>query len=263
MPLSIVPLDCGRLPGVERSMHQYLTGFGEKLSVAIVAWLIVGGEFPVVVDAGPGNPELVRERFGRELQQSAEQLPRAAVERAGVDPDSVALVVLTHLHWDHALGLELDPFPNAKAIVQRRELDYAASPYPPHAPIYDEMVVQKALAREYKNLATVDGDVTIADGVRVLLTPGHTPGLQAVLVDTGELVYAIASDNVPLESSWGGPGRDDWIPTGIHVSLDDCYRSMARLAAEADVVLPSHDPCVLDWTPLPDGGPRLGARSWT
>jgi glyoxylase-like metal-dependent hydrolase (beta-lactamase superfamily II) len=104
---------------------------------------------------------------------------------------------------------------------------------------------------EYPNVELVDGDTVVADGVTALLTPGHTPGLQAVVVDTGEKVYAIASDNVPYESSWRGPLREDWIPSGIHVSLEDCYLSMERLASVADVILPSHDACVLEWGPLP------------
>jgi glyoxylase-like metal-dependent hydrolase (beta-lactamase superfamily II) len=263
MSLTVTPLDCGSLTEVERSRLQHMEGFGEKLTVATMVWLITGGEFPIVVDAGPGSPELARE-FGRVLHQTPDQDPRRAVTLAGVDPDEVAVVVQTHLHWDHALGLELNPFPNAQILVQREELLYTACPYPVHVGLYDHKVPGKVVpthSQRYENLVEIDGDVTVADGVRVLLTPGHTPGLQTVVVDTGSLVYAIASDNVSLAASWRGPRIDDWVPSGVHVSLEDCYRSMARLADVADVILPSHDPIVFDWLPLATGAPRLGARS--
>lgn len=110
------------------------------------------------------------------------------------------------------MGSELNPFPNAKVLVQRGELLYAAEVL---------KKLQPAGAQAHPNLETVVGDLTIADGVRIVLMPGHTPGLQAVLVDTGPLVNAIASDNVPYESSWRGPQPEDWIPTGISVSLEE------------------------------------------
>ncbi len=260
MGISITPLNCGYITEVERSAHQYFHGFGEKVCAQSVLWLIEGGnQAPVVVDIGPGEPEIVMERFGRELRQSEIQTPRQAVANAGVDPDEVAMVIQTHLHWDHALGLELNPFPNARVLVQRRELHYAASPYPAHQGLYDWRVIKKLLptyASEYPNLEVVDGDLKIADHLRVLLTPGHTPGTQAVLIDTGDLVYAIASDNVPFAESLSSPSVSDWIPSGIHVSLRECYESMVRLADLADVILPSHDVSVLEWGPLPPGGPK-------
>ena len=166
------------------------------------------------------------------------------------------VVVQTHLHWDHCLGLELNLFPNADIYVQREELRYAASPYPAHRGLYDPKVIKKLLpthASEYPNIKVIEGDLKVTDGVQVLLTPGHTPGTQSVVVDTGDLVYAIASDNVPFESSWQGRTIDDWIPSGIHVSLTDCYRSMARLADLADIVLPSHDHCVFEQGPFRGG----------
>lgn len=256
--ISIVPLNCGYITEVERSAHQYFRGFGEKVCAQSVLWLIKGGESPVIVDIGAGEPEIVWERFGRELRQDNTQTARQVVAAAGVDPDDVRLVIQTHLHWDHALGLELNPFPNARILVQRRELQYAATPYPAHRGLYDWRVIKKLLptqACEYPNVEVVDGDLKVADHLRVLLTPGHTPGTQAVLVDTDDLVYAIASDNVPFADALPTASISDWIPTGIHVSLEDCYQSMVRLADLADVILPSHDISVMDWGPLPPGGP--------
>lgn len=240
MDLTIVPVDAGRLAGVERSTQQYLNGFGEKIHARLTMWLILGGPEPIVVDAGAGPPEVVRRQQGRELVQ--ERDPREVLHTHGVDPAEVRTIVLTHLHWDHCLGLAAGMFPNAMAYLQRRELQYAAAPYPVHARLYDRAVLHGLEGEDgYPALRLVDGDLKIAPGVRMVLTPGHTPGTAAVLVDTAAGTYAIASDNVPLQSSWTGPTPDAWIPNGIHVDLEDCYSSLARLATEATVVLPSHD----------------------
>ncbi|HEY4280942.1 MAG TPA: MBL fold metallo-hydrolase [Conexibacter sp.] len=256
MAIEIVPLDCGRITQVERSAHQYFTGFGEKVTAQSVLWLIRGARQTIVVDVGSGTPERVHERFGRVFEQSAAQRPRDAVRAAGVDPDEVEVVVQTHLHWDHALSLEDRPFPNARIYLQRSELAYAAAPYPPHAGLYDPVSTKgllPAFASEYPEVVVIDGDHELDEHIRILHMPGHTPGLQALFVHAGSTRYAIAGDNVPWQSSWSGPEPARWIPQGIHVSLQDCYRSMSRLADVADVVLPSHDECVLG-TVYRDGG---------
>jgi N-acyl homoserine lactone hydrolase len=247
MSLEIIPLNCGRITNVERSGQQYFTGFGEKICAQSVLWLILGADAPIVVDVGSGTPDLVRERHGRVLEQTPEQHPHNAIRAVGIEPEEVGAVVQTHLHWDHALGLDLDLFPNADIYVQIEEARYAAAPYPQHAPLYDAQVLKRFLptfACEYPRVKFLNGDFNLARGVRILLTPGHTPGTQAVIVQTDARRFAIASDNVPLQSSWSGPTMQQWIASGIHVSIKDCFDSLARLASEADVVLPSHDDSV-------------------
>ena len=129
MALKLTPLDCGHIEGTERSAHQYLTGFGEKICSQSILWVVEGGPYPVVVDLPTSRPELVRERFGRTWVQAEAQRPRAAVAALGIDPDEVRAVVLSHLHWDHSIGIEDDPFPNADIYIQIEELRYAAAPF--------------------------------------------------------------------------------------------------------------------------------------
>ena len=248
MTAKIIPLDCGQITHVERSGQQYLHGFGEHICASAVVWLVRTDEATIVVDIGPGTPELVRERHGRELVQSPEQHPLRALEAHGVKPEDVDVVVQTHLHWDHCLGLDLDLFPSAEIYIQRAELAYAAAPYPPHAGLYDAHVLHRLLPafdRGYSNVKIIDGDFRLTRDCTLLKTPGHSPGTQATMVKTESATFAIASDNVPLQSSWAGRTLEDWIPPGVHVNLDECYESMARMASLADVVLPIHDSWVL------------------
>jgi glyoxylase-like metal-dependent hydrolase (beta-lactamase superfamily II) len=251
MPVEIIPLDCGHITQVERSGQFYLTTPGQFMSAQMVLWLIRGGDATVVVDSGPGTPEMVREQYGRELVQGPEQQPLRALEQLGVRPEDVDAVVQTHLHWDHCLGLEQGLFPNADLFVQRAELAYAASPYPPHAKLYNPGIVKRLLpshAPEYPRVRVIDGDFKLSREVTLLKTPGHTPGTQATVVRTDSGTVVLASDNLPFHESWRGSTPGEWTPPGVHTNLEEWYASMARVFSLADLVLPSHDPAVLGKT---------------
>ncbi|MEV4837648.1 MBL fold metallo-hydrolase [Nonomuraea sp. NPDC049486] len=103
---------------------------------------------------------------------------------AGVAPADVGTVILTHLHSDHASGAVADGrpvFENARYVLQDAELEAAGG-----AMLHQVIDVIKG------QLQVVDGDAEVAPGVRVHLTPGHTPGHQIVrlgdLAMTGDLV---------------------------------------------------------------------------
>lgn len=103
---------------------------------------------------------------------------------AGVAPADVGTVILTHLHSDHAGGAVADGrpvFENARYVLQDAELEAAGG-----AMLHQVIDVIKG------QLQVVDGDAEVAPGVRVHLTPGHTPGHQIVrlgdLAMTGDLV---------------------------------------------------------------------------
>jgi glyoxylase-like metal-dependent hydrolase (beta-lactamase superfamily II) len=98
---------------------------------------------------------------------------------AGVRPEEIDVLILTHLHGDHASSLHL--FPRARVLVQRDELRYAVAPLAPHRWAYESYPPLGLAADRFEVL---DGDAEIAEGVSVHLTPGHPPGLQGVAVRT-------------------------------------------------------------------------------
>jgi glyoxylase-like metal-dependent hydrolase (beta-lactamase superfamily II) len=107
---------------------------------------------------------------------------------AGIAASDVHAIVLTHLHTDH-IGWAVpadSPYSNARVIVQRADAEaYAAARQ------------QEALLeplRKQGRLQVVDGDVALSAGVRILSTPGHTPGHQSVLVTSGDRRLLVTGD---------------------------------------------------------------------
>ena len=158
-----------------------------------------------------------------------------------VDLTTLTKVVLTHLHFDHAGALSLIPA-EVPVVVQRTE--WAAG--------HDNAAIQRNfyLPRDYtdteRNVELVDGDHDLlGDGsVRLLLTPGHTPGHQSVQI--GDLILGV-------DVAHFASGLDDH---RFPIFGDDQAaqgRSAERLKALRDAghtVLPGHDPEVLHPGPV-------------
>lgn len=242
--LRIRALDLGRatIPTAFFTLGQ---GWGDFIEIAIIMFVILGGEHPIVVDTGTPDPETTRAVHGFDLRRDARQEPRAALKRIGVNPDDVGTVILTHLHWDHCSNNGL--FPNARFIVQKAELEYAVDPLEPHRLAYD---VGRGLVpgwfEVFDRIEPVKGEADVAPGVSVLPLPGHSPGSQGVVVETPEGTRVLAGDCVDLFANWQGNDRWRHIPSGTYTDLADYASSFEKLEhLEADVI-PSHDALVFE-----------------
>src|SRR5580765_8139390 len=83
-----------------------------KLDIAMMVWLVRGGGKNILVDTGFYRPQ-----FFKNWKVTDFVRPDEAVVKAGVKPDEITDVILTHAHWDHADGTDL--FPKAQVWIQK------------------------------------------------------------------------------------------------------------------------------------------------
>jgi glyoxylase-like metal-dependent hydrolase (beta-lactamase superfamily II) len=161
----------------------------------------------LLVETGNGAKlsERARALYGIEHHRSIEQ----ALAERDLTPEAIDLVVLTHLHFDHAGGATrrtpggVEPvFRRARHVVQRAEWHDATHP--------NERSRASYLADDFDPLEEahlvdrIEGEQELMPGVRVVPTPGHTAGHQSVLIDAdGQRVLFLG----------------DVVPTSVHVPL--------------------------------------------
>ncbi|HET6448087.1 MAG TPA: N-acyl homoserine lactonase family protein [Conexibacter sp.] len=210
-----------------------------RIRFPIPAYVIETDRERVLVDTGL-HPQAVTDpaaRYGSADALGPVELEQERSIAEQLDLTTITRVVLTHLHYDHAGGLALLP-PGVPIVVQRREWDAGHDA----AAIARNFLQPVDYASVADRVVLVDGDHDLLGegSIRLLSTPGHTPGHQSVLV--GERL-AIGGDVAHFAS-----GLDDHRFPLFADDFDAQAASAERLRALRDAgvaVRPGHDPAVL------------------
>lgn len=225
--------------------RNFLGGAGGDgpMPVAYHAFVLQGPAGIVMVDTGAdaGRCERMGKRPGRGVAE--------ALAALGAAPADVAHVMQTHLHWDHAGGTAL--FPNAVYHLQAREMAYCTSPAMRHAVLragYEpaDIAAMAALLHEGR-LRLHDGVAEPLPGLRLRHVGGHTDGLQVLDVPTRRGRMCLAGDAVAF--------RENLLqrvpfPALFHVGdALDAFDTVLDLADDPALVIPGHDPWVIDAHP--------------
>ena len=172
--------------------------------------LIRDGEELILVDTGYGSriPDSQRRRTASE---EGEPL-RVSLEAAGVSPEDIGTVILTHLHYDHVGGAlsedesgEVVPvFPNATHVVQEGEFERATSGREELRAAYSaDWVTPLADAGL---LELVSGDTELRSGIHSIVTGGHSRHHQALFLESDGQQALYIADLCPttrhLKSLW-------------------------------------------------------------
>ena len=199
-------------------IEHLLTGFHvtvDQGALALCTVVLIRGQRNILVDTGhKGRVSMLME----------------SLNGAGLKPEDIDALLLTHSHWDHTQNVDL--FPNAKILMHPKELEYAESP----------KATDLATARYFH--ATLQGHeieevaegAEIEPGVSVLDTPGHTRGHVSVMVETSRGRVAISGDALPMASTVVTKQ-----PMVVFWDEKEAHDSIEKLLESSRVFYPGHD----------------------
>jgi glyoxylase-like metal-dependent hydrolase (beta-lactamase superfamily II) len=241
---------------VPLTMISLVGDLNSTITGPVFIWYIEGDGKKILMDAGVAAPDAHGLTHGFPVVGGGEEGVRKALASVGTTPEEIDILVLSHLHIDHCSEVAL--FENSRIFVQKREWETAFNPIPTMRAIYDSSLFAPL---ERLDLAIIDGDHAIADGVTALLAPGHTQGNMGLAISTAMGTVVLAGDacysNYNLDplltevvdftgKRFEFPPRPDlpFRPQPAHVNLTEWFDSMWKLVAAASsrsLVFPGHE----------------------
>jgi glyoxylase-like metal-dependent hydrolase (beta-lactamase superfamily II) len=232
----------GLLAGADRS---------RKIDLQMMIWLLKGSNGKnILVDTGCYHENVVKGKGIQNLIKASD-----AVAKLGLAATDITDVIITHMHWDHADGMDL--FPNAKIWIQKDEYGYytgaAWRSGGKHGGIEPDDVLTLVRLNMAGQVNLVDGDnVEIIDGITAYTGGRHTYASQYVGVRGPGSTIVIASDNMYLYEN-----LEKHAPIAQTFDFDSNLKAqdrMTRIASRPDLIVPGHDPAVFVKFPKPGNG---------
>ncbi len=253
---TIRPLNTGFIPTFPKQYHfhhsvvKYITGISdEKEASPCFAFLLESDGHYALVDTGMAATE----RASKYHHPGSWQDPGLAIheqlEKLGIGCGEIALIVLTHMHWDHVYNIE--KFQNARIVANKTEFDFAMDPIPLYYKSYEAPFLGIKPPYDGMTIETVSGEVQIAPGITVFETPGHSPGHMSVEVDTYDGKYILCGDSAfRIDNFMPIPEIGYTItPPARFADIVSCWKSIELQKARCesmDRLLLTHEASLLD-----------------
>jgi glyoxylase-like metal-dependent hydrolase (beta-lactamase superfamily II) len=228
---------------------------GRTLDIPVMVWLLKGSNGRnVLVDSG-----FYRQKFLDQWKPRDFRSPAEAVKAAGVPPEQVTDIIISHAHWDHVDGADL--FPKATVWIQRDEYRYytgeAWQSRGTHGGIDEDDMLALLKINVAGRLRFVEGDdQEPIPGLRCYTGGRHTWASQHVGAATADGTAVLTSDNVYLYENIEKHAA-------IAQTLDAASNLKAQeritaLASRPGLIVPGHDPAVFErYARVADGVVRI------
>lgn len=246
----VYALSYGVYPGFPVSALLAGADKDRKINLQMMIWLVKGGGRNILVDTGCYHENVVKGKGIQNLIKASE-----AIAKLGLSATDITDVIITHMHWDHADGMDL--FPNAKIWIQKDEYTYytglAWQSDGKHGGIEPDDVLTLVKFNMDHRVNMVSGDnIQIIDGITLYTGGRHTFASQYVGVRTTGGTVVIASDNMYLYEN-----LEKHVPIAQTFDPDSNLKAqdrMREIASRPDLIVPGHDPEVFVRFPKPGNG---------
>jgi glyoxylase-like metal-dependent hydrolase (beta-lactamase superfamily II) len=216
-----------------------------RIAVAFNSYVIRTGDHTILIETGAGDKldERARERMA--LPPKHEDL-REILAAHRIDPESIDIVVNSHLHFDHCGGNTvlthggpLPAFPRARYFATREEWSWAHRRHWRESVSYNDSNYDPLVDLGQMVLTAFDHEV--APGVWMRRAPGHNPNMCVVTAESGGRTFCFWSDLVPTanhtQPTWVAAFDLEPVET-----IDQKWRWLGRAADEGWICGFGHDP---------------------
>lgn len=242
MKYTVKPIVLGSV-AADQSGFTYMAFAGTGLLLDLAFFIIKGASKNILVDTGSWAEKMAKYWPG---EANDFQTFEESLEKEGLSTDDVDIIITTHLHHDH-VGNHFK-CKNAEVYVQVDEWAFACSPHPLQAQYYPADMMAEIAAMKMR---LIRGDYELYPGIRILHTPGHTPGTQSVCIDTEEGKTVIVGQ-CTIHQTFEDPKTvlpkghpfSSWevFSQSIATDINQAYWSNVQVKSMADVLLPCHGP---------------------
>jgi N-acyl homoserine lactone hydrolase len=188
-------LDAGIARVEDASIYSPGLNIGKPMTLSCNVYLIRHQGKWMLWDTGTPD-DVFEEPAGRVIAHgirgTVNQTIGSQLREIGVHPNDISVLALSHAHYDHVGNCRM--FPGAKWVAQRAEYDAMFGPDP--ADFGFRLELYESLRNNETEIIDGDHDVFGDGAVRIISTPGHTPGHCSLLVNLPESGLILLSGDV-------------------------------------------------------------------